>query len=138
MAERPDALELWVPKLFDDQPISLPYREFVWCRPDQLVDVDDALIPGVEPLSLVDFQTMWGQPEANIVLFRATPALLPPIPRRARLPGSWGSIIHRARRRPHDGYALHVDDRQTFIDLLVNHAVEETPKPLTWRVAGQT
>jgi hypothetical protein len=130
MAVSDRAVELFVPRLFGDRPISFSPAELGVGRVGEVHE--PAAIPGMPPLSIVLLST--ARKEPNILLVRAQPGLFPPVRRRARFTPE-GFLFRRGRERSHDGYDFHAKEPDRVIDLLTRHGVEPTRTPAAWAAA---
>jgi hypothetical protein len=124
-------IELWVPRLFADQPITLAPKDVAVCRPEDMSEPTDSRLtsPPRRRIELVTLGT--GRREVNLVLVLAQPTVFPPVRLRARFdPEGW--LFHRGRDTPHDGYMFYCPDRDRVVTLLATHGVERTSAPHSW------
>lgn len=123
------SIELLVPRLFADRPITLSTDEVAVCRPEQ---IDEPGVPGQPPLDIASLGK--GRRRVNLLLVLSRPMNFPPVRPRARISPE-GFLFHQARDRPHDGYYFHCPDPDRVIELLTRHGVELTQAPHAWAVA---
>lgn len=130
MAVSSGVVEVFVPRLFGDQPLSLSPAELAisWAQ-----EIDEPAVPGAEPLAVALLMKKHGP--LNLLLVHSEPMLFPPVRPRARLTVE-GLLFHGNRHRPHDGFAFFADDPDRTIELLTRHGVEATHAPGDW-VAAQ-
>jgi hypothetical protein len=130
MSVSDEAVELFVPRLFGDRPITLAPAELVVTLVEEHDEPDE--IPGLTRLAMVPLSK--GRKLSNLLLVRAHPGYFPPLRPRARLTVE-GLLFHGGRDDPHDGYYFHADDPHRVAELLTDHGVERTPTPGTWAAA---
>jgi hypothetical protein len=104
MSVSDEAVELFVPRLFGDRPITLAPAELVVTLAEELDEPDE--IPGLTRLAMVPLSK--GRKLSNLLLVRAHPGYFPPLRPRARLTVE-GLLFHGGRDDPHDGYHFHAD-----------------------------
>jgi hypothetical protein len=130
MSVSDDAVELFVPRLFGDRPITLAPAELAVSLAEELDEPDE--IPGLTRLAIVPLSK--GRKRSNILLVRAQPGYFPPLRPRAQLTAE-GFLFQRGREEPHDAYHFHADDPHRVAELLTRHGVERTATPGTWAAA---